>query len=102
MALLLFASSLFAQSAPNPHLRAMLHTADMQPHDARYVGPGSCSAVACHGGIQPRSVTKVLQNEYSTWVTSDKHAHAYIALTEPLGKQIVATLKLGPAEKAQR
>ena len=91
-----------AQSAPNSHLRAMLHTADMQPHDARYVGPGSCSAVACHGGIQPRSVTKVLQNEYSTWVTSDKHAHAYTALTESLGKQIAVTLKLGPAEKAQR
>ena len=95
---------LCAQASPDAHLHAVLHTAatEMQPHDARYVGPGSCSAVACHGGIQPRSVTKVLQNEYSTWVTSDKHAHAYTALTEPLGKQIAVTLKLGPAEKAQR
>jgi hypothetical protein len=76
--------------------------ADLPQHDAKYVGPGSCSAVACHGGIQPRSVTKVLQNEYSTWVTADKHAHAYTALTEPLGRQIAVTLKLGPAEKAQR
>ena len=91
------------------HLRVMVHAAysgemhaDLPQHDAKYVGPGSCSAVACHGGIQPRSVTKVLQNEYSTWVTADKHAHAYTALTEPLGRQIAVTLKLGPAEKAQR
>jgi hypothetical protein len=90
-------------------LRVKLHTAysgemhaALPQHDAKYVGPGSCSAVACHGGIQPRSVTKVLQNEYSTWVTADKHAHAYTALTEPLGRQIAVTLHLGSAEKAQR
>ena len=104
------ASVPFARSQTGEgHLRVMLHSAyagemhaDLPQHDAKYVGPGSCSAVACHGGIQPRSVTKVLQNEYSTWVTADKHAHAYLALTEPLGKQIAATLKIGPAEKAQR
>lgn len=90
-------------------LRVMLHAAgsgemhaDLPQHDGKYVGPGSCSAVACHGGIQPQSVTRVLQNEYSTWVTADKHAQAYVALTEPLGKQIAASLKIGPAEKAQR
>ena len=68
----------------------------------KFVGPGSCSAVACHGGIQPISVTKVQQNEYSTWVASDKHAHAYAALKEPLGKQIAQILKLGPADKSPR
>ena len=68
----------------------------------KYVGGGSCSAVACHGGIQPRSVTKVLQNEYSTWVTEDRHARAYAVLTEPLGRQMAAILKIGPAEKAQK
>ena len=93
-------------------LRVMLRSAlsgemhaDIPAHDSamgKYVGAGSCSAVACHGGIQPRSVTRVLQNEYSTWVTSDKHAQAYNSLTGPLGKQIAATLKLGPAEKAPR
>ncbi len=89
------------RTVADTRLHAMLHT-ELQPHDAKYVGPGSCAAVACHGGIQQRSSTRVLQNEYSTWVTSDKHAHAYTALTEPLGKQIAVTLKLGPAEKAQR
>ena len=45
----------------------------------------------------------MLQNEYSTWVASDKHAHAYRALTEPLGRQIGVVLKLPqPPEKSQR
>jgi hypothetical protein len=102
-------ASLAHSQTDDGHLRVMLHSAysgemyaDVPQHDAKYVGPGSCSAVACHGGIQPSSVTKVMQNEYSTWVTADKHAHAYMALTEPLGKQIALTLKLGPADKAQR
>src|SRR6266849_2533753 len=43
---------------------------------SKYVGPGSCSATACHGSVQPRHETKVLQNEYSTWVLQDKHAKA--------------------------
>lgn len=81
---------------------ACAQTSPTIPQGFKYVGPGSCSAVACHGGIQPISVTKVQQNEYSTWVTSDKHAHAYAALKEPLGKQIAQILKLGPAEKSPR
>jgi len=68
---------------------------------AKYVGPGSCSAVACHGGIQPNG-GRVLQDEYSTWVTQDKHAQAYASLKTPLGEQIASIMKLGPAEKAQR
>ena len=95
-----------AQAPLSTRLHALAHAADIHPDihsgDGQYVGPGSCSAVACHGGIEPRSVTRVLQNEYSTWVTRDKHAHAYSALTEPLGEQIAHTLQLGPAEKAQR
>ena len=92
------------QSSADPHLRALLRAAsapDTPVMSGKYVGPGSCSAGACHGGIQPRSTTKVLQNEYSTWITSDKHAHAYTALTEPLGRQMGQILKLTP-EKSQR
>jgi hypothetical protein len=88
-----------AQTAADPHLRTLLRAAasgDVPTISGKYVGPGSCSAGACHGGIQPRSTTKVLQNEYSTWITSDKHAHAYLALTEPLGKQMGVILNLNP------
>ena len=87
-----------ARPAADERMHALLAKAagqDMQTVNHRYVGPGSCSAVACHGGIQPRSVTKVLQNEYSTWVTEDKHARAYTVLTEPLARQMSAVLKIG-------
>ena len=47
---------------------------------SKYVGPGSCAASACHGGVQPSSVTSVLQNEYSTWVVRDAHFKAYQSL----------------------
>ena len=58
---------------------AALQTPAVSPaqQTPKYLGPGSCSANACHGGVAPRAVTKVLQNEYSTWVTKDRHARAY-------------------------
>lgn len=97
------AHSQFAGDPVDPRLHSLiatsLHADVVAP---KYVGPGSCSAVACHGGIQPRSVTKVLQNEYSTWVTEDKHARAFRVLTEPLAHQMSKTLKIGPADKAQK
>jgi Cytochrome c554 and c-prime len=77
-------------------------SAQMLEPVGKYVGPGSCSAVACHGGIQPQSKTKVLQNEYSTWVTEDKHARAYSALSGPLSRQMTSILKIEPAEKSKK
>ncbi len=94
-----------SQTTADPHLQTLLKAAsatDVPTMSGKYVGAGSCSAVACHGGIQPRGTTKVLQNEYSTWITTDKHAHAYEALRGPLGKQMAGILKIGPADKAQR
>ncbi len=105
IALLLGCGAASAQTTADPHLRSLLHAAaagDIPTVSGKYVGPGSCSAVACHGGIQARTTTKVLQNEYSTWITADKHTRAYVALTEPLGRQMSAILKIGPAEKSQR
>ena len=55
------------------------------PEPSRYTGPGSCSSPTCHGGVQAREVTPVLQNEYSTWVVRDKHAHAFINVTNAVG-----------------
>ncbi len=68
----------------------------------KYVGPGSCSAWACHGGIQPRDTTKVLQNEYSTWIVQDRHSRAYTVLTQPLAKRMAEILKIGDPTKAQK
>lgn len=68
----------------------------------KYLGPGSCSASACHGGIQARDTTKVLQNEYSTWIVQDRHSRAYTVLTQPLARRMAEILKIGPPEKAQK
>src|SRR5271170_1312845 len=68
----------------------------------KYVGPGSCSASACHGGIQPRDTTKVLQNEYSTWIVQDRHSRAYTVLNQPLAQRMAKILKIGDPTKAQK
>lgn len=98
-------SAALCQAAPGPSLHDQPGAAAGETHSAspQYIGSGSCGASACHGSIQPRSTTRVLQNEYSTWIASDKHAHAYKALTDPLGQQIGVVLKLAePPEKSQR
>src|SRR5258708_37770983 len=48
-----------------------------------YVGPGSCSAVACHGAIRRVPGARILQTEYSTWVSQDRHAPAAEGLANP-------------------
>ena len=68
----------------------------------KYVGPGSCSASACHGGIQARDTTKVLQNEYSTWIVQDRHSRAYTVLNQPLAQRMAKILKIGDPTKAQK
>lgn len=86
----------------NSGLPAILGDSAPASQGAKYLGPGSCAASACHGGIQPRNTTKVLQNEYSTWVVQDRHAHAYTVLTQPLARRMAAILKIGDPEKAQK
>jgi hypothetical protein len=69
---------------------------------SKYTGPGSCSSPSCHGGVQARDQTTVLQNEYSTWVVRDKHAHAYVNLTNPVGVRIAKIMGLPSPDTAPR
>jgi hypothetical protein len=69
---------------------------------SKYNGPGSCSSPSCHGGVQARDQTTVLQNEYSTWVVRDKHAHAYVNLTNPVGVRIAKIMGLPSPDTAPR
>src|ERR1700680_3487414 len=85
-----------ASLAGNGYLRA----ADAGP--SKYTGPGSCSSPSCHGGVQPRNETSIQQNEYSTWVVRDKHAHAFINLTNPVGTRIAKIMGLGRPDQAPR
>src|SRR5947209_4036121 len=60
----------------------------------RYNGPGGCASSSCHGSIQPKQITHVAQNEYSTWAGQDKHARAYQVLSNDVSDRIARILKL--------
>jgi hypothetical protein len=60
----------------------------------KFMGTGSCSSSNCHGAIQPRRSSDVLQNEYSTWIKHDKHSKAYTALLSDDGKRMAAHLNI--------
>jgi len=69
----------------------------------KYIGPGSCAATSCHGSVKPVVASRILQNEYSTWILQDKHSKAYQALTGDVGERMVRILKLGTkAEESQK
>lgn len=61
----------------------------------KYIGPGSCAATSCHGSVKPVAGSRLLQNEYSTWILQDKHSRAYQALVGDVGERMAHILKLG-------
>ena len=65
------------------------------PQPIKYIGPGSCAATSCHGSVKPVAGSRILQNEYSTWILQDKHSRAYQALTGEVGERMALILKLG-------
>ncbi|MCU1337314.1 MAG: hypothetical protein JWO19_2895 [Bryobacterales bacterium] len=68
----------------------------------KYTGPGSCASPSCHGGVQIRTNTSVQQNEYSTWVVKDKHAHAFAALANPVAVRMAKILGVEKADAAPK
>src|SRR5882672_9064585 len=76
-------------------------SAQMEP--SKYIGPGSCAATSCHGSVKPVAGSRILQNEYSTWIIKDKHSRAYQAVTGDVGERMARILKLGAkAEEAPK
>jgi hypothetical protein len=77
------------------------HAAPLPPRNpapgvvGKYVGPGGCAASSCHGAVQPRMVTRILQNEYSVWVVQDKHARAFDVLSNKVSSRMARILKIG-------
>ncbi len=79
----------------------LLPAAENEP--VKYIGPGSCAATSCHGSVKPIAGSRILQNEYSTWIIQDKHSRAYQALTGEVGERMARILKLGAkAEEAPK
>jgi len=69
---------------------------------SKFTGPGACSSPSCHGGVQPRDQTSVLQNEYSTWAVRDKHARAFANLTSAVGMRIAKIMGLASPDTTPR
>ena len=67
---------------------------DAASEPKKYIGPGSCAATSCHGSVAPVPGSRILQNEYSTWIVKDKHSRAYQALTSDIGERMARILKL--------
>ena len=68
----------------------------------QYVGVTSCSSQTCHGSVQPIPNSKVLQNEYSTWLVRDKHTRAYANLSNDVGRRIIKIMNLDDKGVAER
>jgi hypothetical protein len=66
-----------------------------------YVGPGSCSAVACHGAVRPGS-GRILQTEYSTWIARDRHARATEVLSNAVSQRMGRILGIAAPQQAQK
>jgi hypothetical protein len=60
----------------------------------KYVGVASCANAGCHGSTQPLQTTGVLQNEYYTWLNSDRHAGAYNVLFSDRSARIAKNMRL--------
>jgi hypothetical protein len=67
-----------------------------------YVGPGSCSAVACHGAIRAVPGARILQTEYSTWIAQDRHARATEVLANSVSQRMGHILGIGSPQQAQK
>jgi hypothetical protein len=64
------ALQVFGQTKPKPSTLVI----------GKYVGPGSCSAAACHGGVTDSRDERGKQTEYGTWIIQDAHARAFHSL----------------------
>jgi hypothetical protein len=104
-ATILFAAALtISLRAAAPALAPVRVAAAMQAgtDGNNYVGPGSCSAVACHGAIRPVAGARILQTEYSTWVAMDRHARATEVLGNMVSQRMGRILGIGNPLQAQK
>ncbi len=71
------------------------------PEAGNYTGPGSCSAVACHGSIRPVA-GRILQTEYSTWIAQDRHARATDVLSNQVSTRMGRILGIARPDQASK
>lgn len=72
------------------------------PAAGAFTGPGSCAAAACHGSVRPVAGSRILQTEYTTWISQDRHAHASEVLSNQVAVRMAKILGLGAAHSAPK
>ena len=68
----------------------------------KFNGPGGCAASSCHGSVQPRTTTRIFQNEYTIWIAQDKHARAFSVLQNDVSQRIGTILNIGAPAKSPK
>ncbi len=98
LAATLLAVAVVAQQPAQPP--AASATADRQPPTAdslpagQYIGVGSCVNSGCHGSTEPLNASRVLQNEFYTWLNNDRHAGAYNILLTDRSARIARNMRM--------
>jgi hypothetical protein len=69
--------------------------------ESRLLGAATCASSNCHGSVNPRSATNVLQNEYVTWQKEDAHSRAYQTLLSEDSKTIARHLGIPEAHRSK-
>ncbi|HEY6136145.1 MAG TPA: multiheme c-type cytochrome [Thermoanaerobaculia bacterium] len=59
-----------------------------------YAGVASCVNSGCHGSTVPLGAQRIRQNEYYTWLHSDRHATAYNVLFNAVSARIARNMRL--------
>lgn len=59
-----------------------------------YLGVATCANSGCHGSTQPLNASRVLQNEYYSWLNRDRHAQAYNVLFNDRSARIARNMRL--------
>jgi Cytochrome c554 and c-prime len=97
LAATLLAVAVFAQQPAQPPVST---TADRRPPTAdsspmgQYIGVGSCVNSGCHGSTEPLNASRVLQNEFYTWLNNDRHAGAYNILLSDRSARIARNMRM--------
>ena len=90
-----------AQTPPPVHVPASGGAGSALPYRSpdQTVGVVNCASSLCHGSVRPWKDSKVLQTEYVTWSRVDKHARAFLTLSNAQSKRIAQNLGIGDPTK---
>src|SRR2546423_10177151 len=72
-------------------LLALAQTPEAPGH---YVGVASCANSGFHGATVPLSAQRIRQNEYYTWLHSDRHAQSYNVLFNAVSARVAKNMRL--------